>query len=480
MNVLFLAAEMAPYASTGGLGEVIASLPDALQRLEINCRVLIPAYSQLDLPRTNLQQWEISFDHQPLAITLQRASDNIYLLDIPRYFQREQLYGYEDDVLRFGAFCRAALLAQKYFADQSWPVDVIHCHDWHSALYPVYKSTFDAPGKVLLTIHNLAYQGVCDLANLQRLGLPSSLADWRKLEFWGQLNPFKGGLVFADAISTVSPTYAKEIQTAEYGCGLEGVLQERSSRVFGIINGIDRAVWNPLKDANLIARYSAEDPAGKQQCKKHLQQMSDLNQDAHVPLVGMVTRLTAQKGIDLLLDAIDDVMNLGIQFVALGDGEPALQAALQEAAKRYPGRMSITAGIFDAALAHRIYAGSDFFLMPSRFEPCGLAQMISMRYGTIPIVRATGGLADTVRNFEVPNNGGNGFSFETPDAPNLLQTLRRGVAYYHQPAWKILQQNAFCTDFSWDHSALEYKKLYSDLVRVKELGEAPFSTSFTA
>lgn len=466
MNVLFLAAEASPFASTGGLGEVIASLPLALQALDVNCRVLLPAYKKISQPCKTLTEWTMDFDGKSISVILKEAIDTelpLYLLDISDYFERDQLYGYEDDILRFGAFCRAALLAQKYFCAHDWEVDIFHCHDWHTALFPVYKGTFNAPGKVLLTIHNLAYQGVCDSAFLARLGLPSTLFNMHQLEFWGQLNPFKGGLVFADAISTVSPTYSYEIQTAEFGCGLQDVLKERKDKLFGVINGIDQNVWNPQKDIYLKSNYSAENISGKENCKKFLQEISNLKVDYKIPVIGMVTRLTAQKGIDLLIAAFDEIMNLGIQLVILGDGEPEIIAQLKVLSQKYQDRFSLTTGVFDIKLAHQIYAGSDLFLMPSRFEPCGLAQMISMRYGTIPFVRATGGLADTVKHFAGSADSGNGFVFENYEPDALLKVIAEAANYYKSKSWKRLQQNAFSVDFSWQMSAQEYKKIYLSL-----------------
>jgi len=488
VNILFLAAEAAPFASTGGLGEVIASLPlalnsegragspsqprgalgeSALPLQNFSCRVLLPAYKKISQPCTTLTEWTMDFDGKSISVILKKAIDTelpLYLLDIPDYFDRDQLYGYEDDILRFGVFCRAAIVAQKYFCEHDWEVDIIHCHDWHTALFPVYKSTFfNAPGKVLLTIHNLAYQGVCDAAFLTRLGLPSELFNMHQLEFWEQLNPFKGGLVFADAISTVSPTYAKEIQTAEFGCGLQDVLKERKDKLFGVINGIDQNVWNPQKDVYLQSNYSAENISGKADCKKRLQELGNLKTDPKIPVMGMVTRLTAQKGIDLLITAFDEIMKLGIHLVILGDGEPGIIAQLKVLFLKYQEQFSLTTGVFDVELAHQIYAGSDLFLMPSRFEPCGLAQMISMRYGTIPIVRATGGLADTVRHFTNFAQSGNGFVFESPDSTALLKTVTEATDCFKSKSWKRLQQNAFDADFSWQQSAQEYKKIYRSL-----------------
>ncbi|MEO6908983.1 MAG: glycogen synthase GlgA [Abditibacteriaceae bacterium] len=466
MNVLFLAAEAAPFASTGGLGEVIASLPLALDSFNVNCRVLLPAYKKISHPCRLLTKWTMGFDGKLISVFLKEVSNTelpLYLLDIPDYFERDQLYGYDDDILRFGAFCQATLLAQKYFCENDWQVDIIHCHDWHTALFPVYKSTFNAPGKVLLTIHNLAYQGVCDSTFLSRLGLPSELFNMHQLEFWGKLNPFKGGLVFADAISTVSPTYAKEIQTTEYGCGLEDILKERSNKLFGVINGIDQNTWDPQKDTYLKSNYSEENISGKAVCKQQLQELGNLKADSTIPLIGMVTRLTEQKGIDLLIAAFDKIMKLKTQIVILGDGEPEFIAQLKQFSIKYPEQVFLTTGVFDVEMAHQIYAGSDLFLMPSRFEPCGLAQMISMRYGTIPIVRATGGMADIVQHFSEVNNLGNGFVFESYQPDVLVKVIREAVNCFKDHHWKYLQQNAFTTNFSWQQSAMKYRYLYLSL-----------------
>jgi starch synthase len=284
-----------------------------------------------------------------------------------------------------------------------------------------------------------------------------------QMEFWGKLNPFKSGLVCADAISTVSPTYAKEIQTEAYGCGLEGVLKDWSDRHYGVINGIDQNVWNPQKDIYLKTSYSADDISGKKICKAELQKKSHLKIDSQIPLIGMVTRLIAQKGIDLLLDAFDEILQLNLQLVILGDGEQELINQLTPFSAEHPERISVTTGVFDIALAHQIYAGSDLFLMPSRFEPCGLAQMISMRYGTIPIVRATGGLADTVRQFSDATHSGIGFIFEKYEVPDLMKSVREAVDCFGSRHWVTLQQNAFASVFSWQRPATEYTKLYFSL-----------------
>jgi starch synthase len=316
----------------------------------------------------------------------------------------------------------------------------------------------------LFTVHNLAYQGLFWHYDMPMTGLGWDLFTPAGIEFYGKLNFLKGGLVFSDLLTTVSRTYAQEIQTPEFGCGLEGVLQERSADLHGVVNGIDYEIWNPATDAEIPKRYTADDLEGKRICKLALQEELGLGSDPGL-LIGMVTRLAEQKGLDLVLTALPAMLTLGVQLAVLGTGEPAMEQALVEAAQRFPGRVAVRTG-YDAGLARRIYAGADSFLMPSRYEPCGLGQLISLRYGTVPIVRRTGGLADTISEFDPTLGRGTGFLFDAPTAAGLLEAVRRAIGTQRQPSlWRQLVRNGMAEDFSWEASAREYVALYRKAVK---------------
>jgi starch synthase len=394
----------------------------------------------------------------------------VYFVENDRYYQRDALYGkggadFADNSERFIFFSRAVLEA---VVALRLPCDVIHCHDWQTGLIPVYLKTIyrSAPAfaKVgtLFTIHNLAYQGVFWHWDMKLTGLDWSLFNWNQLEFWGKVNFMKGGLVFSDLISTVSETYSKEIQTPEYGCGLEGVLRERSKDLFGVINGIDYEVWNPAVDPLIPTRYDAKKLNGKAACKKFLQRKCGLPV-RKAPLVGMISRLADQKGFDLAAEVMAELLTSDVQFVVLGTGEPKYHDLLNRLARNYPDRMSVTLG-FDNQMAHEIEAGADMFLMPSRFEPCGLNQLYSLKYGTAPVVRSTGGLADTVVDCTpetLDKGAATGFSFEKYSAADLLATLKRALACYaDRKTWLKLIKNGMGQNWSWDESARKYVKLY--------------------
>jgi len=396
-----------------------------------------------------------------------------YLVDCPRYYHREALYGEPDDPERFACFCRAVL---EFLRTSDWTPEVIHCNDWQTALLPVYLKTAYADDPklnriaTLFTVHNLGYQGIFDPSVLPRIGL--DLAHFRpeQLEFYGEVNFLKGGLVFADVLNTVSETYSREIQTEEYGERLEGVLAQRRGDLFGVINGLDYREWNPATDRHIAAPYEADHLEGKAACKADLQQKLGLPQRGDVPLFGLVSRLASQKGLDLLAEVLPDWLEGEGQFALLGTGEAQYQAQMTELAKEHPRRMAAVIG-FDNPLAHRIYAGCDFFLMPSHYEPCGLGQLISLRYGTIPVVRHTGGLADTIQDFHPETGEGNGFSFRERRAVALLGAMCRGVMTMHDgAAWPRLVQNAMACDFSWDRSAEAYLGLYQRAVERHKVG----------
>jgi len=389
-------------------------------------------------------------------------------LDDAEFFDRPGFYGdkagdYPDNAERFTEFSRAAIEVAK----RIWLPDVIHCHDWQTALVPVLLRTeyaADAPVRslpVVFTIHNLAYQGVFPRPTLRRIGLPDSLFSLDALEFYGKVNFLKGGLIYADYLTTVSRRYAKEIQTPEYGAGLEGVIQKRADRVVGILNGVDYTAWNPEKDTLIAKNYSARDLEGKSACKKDLLASFQLpDENLSRPLIGIVSRFVDQKGFDLIAGIADDLMKEEVALVALGAGQPAYEKLFRDLAQKYPARVGVKIG-YDEALAHKIEAGADMFLMPSRYEPCGLNQMYSLKYGTPPIVRATGGLDDTIQNFGPRSHQGTGFKFQEYESEALLSSVRAALKVYRDPdAWRVLQQNGMAKDFSWKASAPAYVTLY--------------------
>ena len=474
LRLLLISSEVEPFAKTGGLADVAGALPQALATLGHDVRVLMPKYRGVErhgtlrtaVPRVRVPIGDRTTEGALLEGRLGRAVP-VYFLAHDHYYDRPALYGtgqgdYLDNCERFIFFCRGALEALRALG---WTPHVIHANDWQSGLVPVYLETLykDDPalGEVgtLFTIHNLAYQGVFWHFDMPLTGLGWDLFTPAGLEFYGKLNFLKGGLVFADVLNTVSKTYAQEIQTAEFGCGLEGVLQYRRADLHGVVNGIDVAAWDPATDRDLTKPYSAEDLAGKAACKQALAQELGIEADG-APIIGIVSRLAAQKGLDLVLEALPELVDAGFELALLGAGEPGLETAFGEAARASRGRIAIRTG-FDNALARRIYAGADMFLMPSRYEPCGLGQMIGMRYGTIPIVRRTGGLADTVVEARPARRTGTGFGFAEPTARALLEAATRALAAYREPAlWRQLQRNAMAQDFSWPASAREYVALY--------------------
>lgn len=472
LKVLMVAAEAVPFVKTGGLADVAGSLPHALAAQNIDARLVLPHYRAIDeaqFPLRPLETLHLPFDglvHRATIYSVEPPTDvPVYFVDAPPYFQRDKPYGYEDDILRFGFFSRICL---ELSARLGWVPDIIHCHDWHTGLLPVYLATQRphypqlSHTKTVFTIHNLAYQGERDKAYLPRLGLDPTLFNYHQLEFYGKINPMKGGLVFADALTAVSQGYAEEIQTPEYGAGLEGVAQARTGVLHGILNGIDYAEWNPRRDTYITQPFGPDDSAGKAGCKRDLLREVGLPPTGRnkVPVIGMVSRLSAQKGFDLIATALEPMLELGCYFVLLGSGEPQYIKSMQQLQARFPQSVACSLGHFDNALAHKIYAGSDFFLMPSHYEPCGLAQMISLAYGTVPIVRATGGLADTVHEFDPKSGIGNGFAFRPYSATALLAAVTRAVACYKTKAWPQLLINAYACDFSWDASARQYAQLY--------------------
>ncbi|MFN3974529.1 MAG: glycogen synthase GlgA [Dehalococcoidia bacterium] len=478
LRVAMATPEASPLAKTGGLGDVLGTLPKALARLGVQVSLYMPAY------RCALQGgFPIEDTGVPLSVSLSGRSEvggllhtlldgalPVYLVRADRYFDREHLYGtpgqdYLDNAERFVFFCRALLEALR-----REPPHVLHCHDWQTALAIAFLKAQPwrypelADVKAVFTAHNLGYQGVFWALDWHLLELPGEFFTPRYLEFYGKINFMKGALVFADAITTVSPTYAEEIQTPEYGFGLEGVLQERARDLVGILNGVDYEVWNPQRDGFLACRYGPRSLVRKRLCKADLQRAFGLAEEAQRPVVGMVSRLAEQKGLDLVVRGLEGVVSLGVQFVLLGEGEERYETFFREATGRYPRRVGVSLA-FDEALAHKVIAGSDILLMPSRYEPSGLNQMYALRYGAVPVARATGGLKDTVQEFDPQTGRGTGFLFGPYTTSAMLEALGRAVSLYHRPrVWRAVMRNGMAADFSWERSARAYLALYKGLL----------------
>lgn len=491
MRVVFVAAEAAPFVKVGGLADVVGALPAALRRLGTEVALVLPKYKAIDGDKCGLHRLEHSFSIQMRSecreATLYMASMPgsdipVCLIGNDYYFGRDGVYddpqtrvGYEDNGERFAFFQRAALVALKQLG---WQPDIIHCHDHQTGLIPAYlKITHSADPSLqrtatLFTIHNLAYQGLFPPEILPLAGFdPSLFYPMSPFEFWGRVNFMKVGILYADIITTVSPTYSREIQsTEEYGYGLEGVLRDRRHDLFGILNGIDYSIWNPETDPLIAANYSADNLEPKRLNKLALLERAGLGDD-RAPLIGMISRLVDQKGLDLISEAADAILQLNVRMVVLGTGQKKYHDMLERMMSEHPSEVRAFFG-FDEALAHLIEAGSDLYLMPSRFEPCGLNQMYSLRYGTIPVVRATGGLADTIRDFDETSGEGNGFVFHEYSARALLAALGRAVALYRDKpeVWRGLMARAMREDFSWDRSARQYLELYQRALEKRRSG----------
>lgn len=468
MKVFFVASEALPYAKTGGLGDVTGSLPAALHVLGVDTFLILPFYRTImakNLPLEQATTGTLTMGGRALPYTVLRHQQT-YFIAQNEFFERDGLYNtregdYPDNWLRFAFFARAALETIIALGG----ADVIHVHDWQAALLPVYLRVLypERREKTLLTIHNIAYQGIFSPEILPDIGLPSSVFTVHGLEFYGKVNYLKAGIVWADEVNTVSPTYAREIQTDEYSFGLHGILATRREHLSGILNGIDCSYWDPSADGALPHMYGPSSLAGKMQNKESLLQETGLPAEPNRPLFVMVSRLVAQKGVDLMLGTFDQMMSLPINLMVLGTGDTDIETALVAKAAAYPGRFVLSQK-FDEGLAHRMYAGSDFFLMPSRFEPCGLSQMIALRYGSVPIVRRTGGLKDTVQDVHPKTGTGNGISFDAATPSEFLDAVRRAVRLYaDRDAFRRIQAVGMACDFSWQASAREYLALYHSM-----------------
>ncbi len=476
MKILFAASESVPFIKTGGLADVVGALAPVLAKEGHDVRVIIPDFSAI--PQEYVSQmvhvcdFEVQLGWRRQYCGIEKIEkDGViwYFMDNKYYFGRPYIYGMGgDEYERFGFFCRSILNMLPLIDFQP---DVIHAHDWQTGMVPALLKIqyahlpFYADIKTVFTIHNLQYQGIFGIREVQDvLGLGDSLWTDDKLECFGCANFMKAALVYSDIITTVSPSYAEEIQTAYYGERMDGLLRARKKSLYGVLNGIDMEDYNPSTDKRIAATYSAEDLSGKAVCKEALQKALGLEIHANVPLIGMVGRLSNQKGLDLVDYVIADIMRLDVQLVVLGMGEGRYFNLFSWAEGEYKGRVAARFTM-DHALAHQIYAGADMFLMPSQFEPCGLSQMIAMRYGTVPIVRETGGLRDTVLSYNEFNGAGNGFTFFNYNAHDMLHTIERAVQFYNQKknVWSVIQERGMKGDYSWTHSASEYMRLYQNV-----------------
>jgi starch synthase len=479
-SILMIASEAVPWSKTGGLADVAGALPRALARLGHRVTLVIPRYPGA-IAGEPAEHLMIAVGGLPITIGFveQRLDDNALavLVDCPELFDRDHLYGvgdddYPDNPRRFAALARAAF---EFTIRSGQRPDLVHAHDWQSGLAPLYLKTLygshPALGGVasVFTIHNLAYQGLFPPEWLQQLDLGWNVFRVDGLEYWGKLSFLKAGINFADLVTTVSPTYAKEIQAPELGFGFDGILKRRSRDLVGILNGIDTEAWDPRIDPHIPEPYGPGNLAGKATAKRRLLAAFGLDRDDRAlarPLVGMVSRLIDQKGFDLITEVAEELVRLDAGYVLLGTGEPSYQGLWTGLAARFPDRVGARIG-FDEPLAHLIEAGADIFLMPSRFEPCGLNQMYSLRYGTVPIVRATGGLDDTVRNWDPRARTGNGFKFREASGPALLRVVGRALKVFRQPdEWRRLQVSGMALDFSWQASARQYVNVYERAIRI--------------
>src|SRR6266853_1454983 len=485
MHVSFVASECVPFSKTGGLADVVGALPKALAALGHQVSVYVPRYRQTKLsdPQTVVRSITVPFDDKYRFASVVTAGSSggvrFYFVEYPPYFDRESLYGtssgdYPDNAERFYLFTRAVLEASKILGVPH----VFHCHDWQTALLPVMLRTeyaedpaFREVGTVF-TIHNMGYQGLFPPETLPLLMLPWDLFTMSKMEFFGQVNFLKGALTYSDYVTTVSRKYSQEIQTAEYGFGLEGVLRDRAATVSGILNGVDYDEWSPQTDKFTVAKFSPQDLSGKAKCKQDLLATFGMPKaDLKLPVIGIVSRFAAQKGFDLISQIMDRLAREEMIVVALGRGDKPYEEMFVRLNKQFPNKIAVKVA-YDNAIAHKVEAGSDMFLMPSRYEPCGLNQIYSLKYGTIPIVRATGGLDDTIEPWDAKTKKGTGFKFSEYNGEALLGSVREAItAYDNREAWKKLMRNGMKKDFSWAASAKEYVRVYEKARQMRQLGQ---------
>jgi starch synthase len=484
MKVLIASPEIFPFVKTGGLADVTGALPKALKKLGAEVRVILPKHK-------GIEEGKFPMEYKNLKITCQISQSvvegeivesgydgvKVYLVEKDEYYYRDYLYStpdgdYLDNAERFIFFAKSILEAIKV---TGFVPDVLHCNDWETALAPVFLKTIYRDDPVLkkistvFTIHNLGYQGIFWHHDMHLLNIGWEYFTPDYLEFFGNINFLKGGIIFSDIISTVSKKYSEEIQTPEFGYGLDGILSMRKKDLFGIINGIDYQDWNPEKDEFLPARYSTDAMKNKAVCKKALQEAFGLPADPSIPLIATISRLADQKGFDLISSGLEEMLALGTQYVILGTGERKYHEVFTELAKEFPSSFSVKIA-YDNRLAHLIEAGADMFLMPSRYEPCGLNQLYSLKYGTIPVVRGVGGLEDTIIDYNLEPDKGTGFKFYEYTEEAMFDALERALKVYRDgPAWKSLTKRCMTADFSWERSAKEYLELYERAIRAHEL-----------
>jgi starch synthase len=486
VRILFVASEGLPFSKTGGLADVVEALPKALVAAGHEVAVVLPRYrgtkvSTVVLPSVTIPMGGTRLRFPSVADDSVISGVRYFFVDDPAYFDRDGLYGgsggdYPDNAERYSEFCRVAIEIAKHV----WRPDVIHCHDWQSALVPVLLRTSygddplvrDIP--VVFTIHNMGYHGLFGREALDRAAIPAGVFHPGGIEFFGSVNFLKGGLVFSDYLTTVSRKYAQEIQTREYGYGLDGVVRTRADRLVGILNGVDYALWSPEKDKFIAAKYSAKDLSGKQICKQALLQLFALPaENLAKPVIGIVSRFVDQKGFDLIAEKAHELMHEDLLLTVLGTGERKYEELFRALAAAYPGRVGVKIA-YDNAVAHQIEGGADMFLMPSRYEPCGLNQIYSLKYGTVPIVRATGGLDDTIEAFDIEHGTGTGFKFVEYSGAAMIRSVRQALhLFMDERIWRRIQLNGMAKEFSWKGSAVEYAKVYAAARTVRGLPAIP-------
>ena len=484
MRILFVASEGLPFSKTGGLADVIEGLPKALVAQGHEVAAVLPRYRGTKATAVVMPSLTI-----PLGTRLRfpaiadgaiRSGVRYFFVDDPEYFDRDGIYGtsaeeYPDNAERYGEFCRTAIEIAKHI----WPADVFHCHDWQTGLVPALLRTSYADDPlvkntpVVFTIHNLGYQGIFARGVLERAGIPASVFNPGGIEFFGKVNLLKGGLVFSDYLTTVSKRYAQEIQTPEYGYGLDGVLRDRRGRLVGILNGVDYSAWSPDKDKFIAMKYSVKDLSAKQVCKQALLESFGIPKEYYTrPVIGIVSRFADQKGFDLIAEKANELMKEDLLLVVLGTGDKKYEELFQALATAYPGRVGVKIA-YDNAMAHKIEAGADMFLMPSHYEPCGLNQIYSLKYGTVPVVRATGGLDDTIEPFDVEHGTGTGFKFAEYSGAAMMRAIRQALHHFtDETIWKRIQLNGMVKDFSWKAPAAEYAKVYEAARAARGAGQA--------
>jgi starch synthase len=469
MRVAVLSAEAVPYSKTGGLGDVAGALPKALKRISIDSLLITPCYRQTKgeyLWHTAIEDLNVDWRggvYPAKAFYSEANGSPTFLIDAPSLFHRDSIYGYREDHERFAFFCRAALTLIKRIGA---PPDIVHLNDWHTGFAAVelaelrYRDEYWRNTKTVFSIHNMAYQGAFDIGELRKLGIGSRFAR-DTFAFNGHASAMKAGLEVSDTLSTVSPRYAQEIQVAENGYGLEWLTRQRSDRLIGITNGIDTEVWDPATDPEIAAHFDVNALGGKRECKRVLLETFSLPVDLDRPIVASITRLTAQKGIDLIMQAAGGILATGAYIISLGSGEKQYEDFWQRLRDYAPSQVGIYRG-YSEPLSHKIEAGADIFLMPSKFEPCGLNQMYSLRYGTVPVVRAVGGLDDTIETFDAVSGDGNGFKFGPYSVDKFLERIYEALfAYAQQETWRRIQRNGMAADNSWENAAAKYVELYN-------------------